>query len=298
MDTPFFSIVIPTYNHERYITGCIQSILAQSFTDWEVIVVNNYSEDNTIEVVKGFNDPRIQIVNIHNEGIIAKSRNEGIRRAKGEWICLLDSDDAWLPYKLERVYQSISKEQPDVVCHKMQLVNGANEVLLQMECGVNTDNLYKELLLNGNRVQNSSVCVNRSFLETNNLQISESPDFTGVEDYDFMMQLALRDAKFVFLNETLGNYLVNGNNFSMSDKFFSHLENLMRYHTFTLNKHNEDPVKLWNYISARISLKKGNSSIHKKKYLVGLIYWLKAVFKSPKAVWFYFKNRVSLYHNQ
>lgn len=298
MDTPFFSIVIPTYNHERYITGCIQSILAQSFTDWEVIVVNNYSEDNTIEVVKGFNDPRIQIVNIHNEGIIAKSRNEGIRRAKGEWICLLDSDDAWLPYKLERVYQSISKEQPDVVCHKMQLVNGANEVLLQMECGVNTDNLYKELLLNGNRIQNSSVCVNRYFLETNNLQISESPDFTGVEDYDFMLQLALRGAKFIFLNETLGNYLVNGNNFSMSDKFFSHLENLMRYHTFTLNKHNEDPIKLWNYISARIYLKKGNSSIHKKKYLVGLIYWLKAVFKSPKAVWFYLKNRVSLYHNQ
>jgi len=298
MDTPFFSIVIPTYNHERYITGCLQSILAQSFTDWEVIVVNNYSEDNTIEVVEGFNDPRIQIVNIHNEGIIAKSRNEGIRRSKGEWICLLDSDDSWLPDKLERVYQCILNEHPDVVCHRMLLVNEANEVLLQMECGVKTESLYKELLRNGNRIQNSSVCVNKAFLETNELLISENPDFTGVEDYDFMMQLALKGAKFIFLNEALGNYLVNGNNFSMSDKYFSHLENLMRYHTFILNKHNENPNKLWSYISARIYVKKGNSSVHKKEYFVGLRYWLKAIFKSPKAVIVYLNNRISLHQNQ
>lgn len=298
MDTPIFSIVIPTYNHERYITGCLQSILAQSFTAWEVIVVNNYSEDNTIEVVEGFNDPRIQIVNIHNEGIIAKSRNEGIRRSKGEWICFLDSDDSWLPDKLERVYQCILNEHPDVVCHRMLLVNEANEVLHQMECGVNVENLYKELLLNGNRIQNSSVCVKKAFLETNELLISESPDFTGVEDYDFMMQLALKGAKFIFLNEALGKYLVNGNNFSMSDKFFSHLENLMHYHVYDLKILDEKPNKLWNYVIARIAIKKGNSSFHKKAYMTGVKYWLYAIFKSPGALINYLKNRVSLYRNQ
>lgn len=298
MEDVYFSIVIPTYNHGHLISKCLESIISQTFHRWEVIVVNNFSSDNTIEVVNGFGDPRIRIVNIHNDGVIAKSRNKGISLANGQWICLLDSDDLWVPSKLEVVYSKIQSGDFDVVCHSMFLVNEEYEVLRRMECGVKTQSLYKTLLLDGNRIQNSSVCVRRAFLDEHSLTISEEPDFSGVEDYDFMMQLALRNARFVFLSEPLGYYLVNGNNFSMSDKFFSHLEALIKYHIFTINKIGGNPEKNWKYVNARILLKKGNSCIHKKDYLRGIRCWLNALIKSPKAVTNYLKNRISLLQNQ
>ena len=65
--SPFFSVVIPTYNHGHLIGRCLSSVLSQSFADWEAIVINNYSEDNTIEVVEGFQDARIRLVNFRNQ---------------------------------------------------------------------------------------------------------------------------------------------------------------------------------------------------------------------------------------
>lgn len=90
---PFFSIVIPTYNHGHFIKQCLESVLNQTYTHWEIIVVNNYSEDNTVEVVESLSDKRIRLINFSNAGIIAASRNKGIELANGDWICFLDSDD-------------------------------------------------------------------------------------------------------------------------------------------------------------------------------------------------------------
>ena len=77
-EKPFFSIVIPTYNHGHLIKRCLDSIVAQTYIHWEAIVVNNYSNDNTVEIVESYRDPRIRLVNNANHGIIAVSRNKGI----------------------------------------------------------------------------------------------------------------------------------------------------------------------------------------------------------------------------
>ena len=95
MNSILFSIIIPTYNRANEIGRCLSSVINQSYSNWEAIVVDNYSSDDTENIVKDFNDNRIRYYKNHNYGIIAVSRNFGIDRAKGSWICFLDSDDSW-----------------------------------------------------------------------------------------------------------------------------------------------------------------------------------------------------------
>ncbi|MDD7392954.1 MAG: glycosyltransferase family 2 protein [Eubacteriales bacterium] len=96
------SIIMPSYNTAAYIGESIRSVLAQTYENWELLIVDDCSTDQTDEVVAAFCDPRIRYFkNAHNSGA-AVSRNYALREAKGEWIAFLDSDDLWMPEKLER----------------------------------------------------------------------------------------------------------------------------------------------------------------------------------------------------
>jgi glycosyltransferase involved in cell wall biosynthesis len=104
---PFFTVVIPTYNRSAFLKEAIQSVLDQTFQDFEVIVVDDHSTDNTQEVVESFHDDRITyILNDRARGG-AGTRNAGIFRARGQWVAFLDDDDVWLPQKLELQYKKI-----------------------------------------------------------------------------------------------------------------------------------------------------------------------------------------------
>ena len=95
------SIIMPAYNCEQYIADAIQSVLAQTYTNWELLIVDDCSTDSTAEVVKTFTDPRIHYqCNAHNMGA-ALTRNAALKIAKGHYIAFLDSDDLWAPEKLE-----------------------------------------------------------------------------------------------------------------------------------------------------------------------------------------------------
>ncbi|SEH64548.1 Glycosyl transferase family 2 [Ruminococcus flavefaciens] len=95
------SIIMPSYNTGKYIADTIESVLAQTYKNWELIIVDDCSTDDTNEVVNKFKyDDRIKYLkNDHNSGA-AVSRNKALREAKGKWIAFLDSDDLWLPHKL------------------------------------------------------------------------------------------------------------------------------------------------------------------------------------------------------
>ena len=96
------SIIMPTYNCARFIRESIDSVLAQTYTNWELIIVDDSSTDNTAEMIANFNDPRIHYLrNEQNEGA-ALTRNKALRAVKGRYIAFLDSDDLWHPDKLER----------------------------------------------------------------------------------------------------------------------------------------------------------------------------------------------------
>src|SRR5262245_2597869 len=97
---PFFSVIIPLYNKENYIRNTLKCVLEQSFTDFEIIIVNDGSTDNGLKVVKEFTDSRIVIEEQTNKGVSA-ARNLGIEKAAGTMIALLDADDYWFPNHLE-----------------------------------------------------------------------------------------------------------------------------------------------------------------------------------------------------
>ncbi len=95
------SVIVPTYNVEQYIAKTIKSILAQTYTNFELLVINDESPDRSVEICQQFKDPRIKIISQKNRGL-AGARNTGIRHAKGDYLAFLDSDDLWLPEKLEK----------------------------------------------------------------------------------------------------------------------------------------------------------------------------------------------------
>ena len=100
--TPTVDVVIPTYNQAEYLRKALQSLVDQEFHDWNALVVNNMSTDNTRAVVEEFNDPRINVIDFANHGVIAASRNIGIARSNATYLAFLDSDDWWFPNKLHR----------------------------------------------------------------------------------------------------------------------------------------------------------------------------------------------------
>ena len=97
--TPFFSVIIPLYNKEKYIEATLSSVLKQTFTDFEVIIVDDGSSDNSLKIVSQFNSPKISIIHQKNQGA-PLARNNGIRAAQSENIALLDADDHWHPNHL------------------------------------------------------------------------------------------------------------------------------------------------------------------------------------------------------
>lgn len=102
MNNELVSIIMPSYNTANYISDSIQSVLNQTYKNWELIIVDDCSSDNTLEVLSKFNDKRIRvIVNEKNSGA-ALSRNKALKEAKGKWIAFLDSDDLWENNKLEK----------------------------------------------------------------------------------------------------------------------------------------------------------------------------------------------------
>ena len=97
------SIIMPSYNTAKFISETIESVLEQTYTNWELIIVDDCSTDNTDEVVKSFlSDNRIKYIKNEKNSGAAVSRNRALREAKGKWIAFLDSDDLWLPVKLEK----------------------------------------------------------------------------------------------------------------------------------------------------------------------------------------------------
>lgn len=103
-----FSVIIPLYNKQESIRKTVESILAQTFTDFELVIVNDGSKDKSLEIVNSIEDSRIVIVDKPNGGV-SSARNAGIEKAMSEWVSFIDADDYWNPHYLETVKTAIEK---------------------------------------------------------------------------------------------------------------------------------------------------------------------------------------------
>lgn len=235
--TPLFSIVIPTYNHGHLIGRCLDSVVGQSCGDWEAIVVNNFSNDNTVEVVEGYHDSRIRLINFANNGIIAASRNKGISEARGEWICFLDSDDWWTPDKLEACLPYL--DEYDMIYHRMQIYSEQTQQPTSEYTAAYSvpTPIYQHMLRLGNCCTNSSVVLRRSIIDTVG-PITEDPAFVAVEDFDYWLRISRVTERFARINRTLGYYWIGSGSVSFSLKWFARQETLYAHHLANIS----DPV--------------------------------------------------------
>lgn len=211
------SIVVPTYNHSIYLKRALESIINQTYENWEVIVIDNHSTDNTFEVVANFKNNRIKYLKVHNKGIIAISRNIGIKSANGEWIAFLDSDDWWTRDKLEICIQSIN-EKVDFIYHDLEIIANNSRIFSRKK--IKSRKLKKpiliDLLTEGNAIGNSSVLVRKKFLDEIN-GIDESKELVAAEDYNTWLRIAKLTDQFVYLKKRLGYYLVHDQSVSKKD---------------------------------------------------------------------------------
>ena len=268
--TLLVTVVIPCYNHARYLGRCLQSILDQTYKNWEAIVIDNHSTDNFDEVMNNFPDPRITFFKIHNNGIIAASRNAAILVAKGDWICFLDADDWWKVSKLQVCFDSIN-DKVDLIYHDLEIVTDkhrpfSRKIIKSRQ--VKTPVLI-DLLIKGNTIANSSVVVRKSLLQKID-GINESLDMIASEDYNTWLRIAQLTEQFVHLPRRLGYYFIHNQSISQKD-----MSESMRFAVadFVHILNTSQKLKLevnFRYIRGRFNFSVGNYAEGKEDLLFGM----------------------------
>jgi len=268
---PFFSIVIPTYNQANQLKVTLESVLAQTFTDFEVLVMDDGSTDNTSAMVESFLDPRIRYEWAPNSGGPATPRNRGIDAARADWICFLDSDDRWYRDKLKKVAEVITTTPSlDVVCHNVKRLVVATGRKTNLRFGPFEPDFYQIMLRWGNRVSTSAVSVRRDFLNRHSLRFNQSPDYVIVEDYDMWLRVAFHGGVFNFIADYLGEYVIADTNISSNLKRTERNQLvLLRHHVYGMQTFQRDKDRLWREINARLLITKSNTQIATKQYNVG-----------------------------
>jgi len=264
---PFVSIIIPTYQNCNRLRGALNSVLSQTYDDYEVLIMDDGSTDGTEEMVNSFKDSRIFYYWNKNSGGPAKPRNRGIKFSKGNWIAFLDSDDSWKPNKLKMCIENIS-EQVDLIYHDLEIVYGSKKIFRRKKA--RTRKLKKpvliDLLINDNLICNSSVIVRKNLLQKVG-GINESKSLVAAEDYNTWLRIANLTNQFIYLPHTLGYYSKHSD--SLSNKNMS-LPTKYAIEEFLGILDNRQKIKVEarnRYISGRFSYLNFNYGKAKKELL-------------------------------
>jgi glycosyltransferase involved in cell wall biosynthesis len=210
--TPKFSVVIPTYNQAQFLGDAVDSVLAQTFKDYELILVNDGSTDNTEDVGKRYGE-KIRYLHQENQGL-AGARNSGVYAAEGQYVAFLDSDDIWDPTFLESMLQSIEKNFDSAVfyCGIRYIDKDKNQLPQRGGLEVASEENLLQQLLRANFIIPSATVIKRSvLLELDGFDIN----FRRLQDYELWIRLLRSGYSFTALKDQyLVSYRVHGNNLS------------------------------------------------------------------------------------
>ena len=208
---PSVSIIMPAFNAETYIQSSIQSVTSQTFPDWELVVIDDGSTDTTAQIVKQLQalDNRIKYLYQHNKRLGA-ARNTGIRAARGEWIAFLDSDDQWMPHKLETQLQAAKDTNADLVFSSGYYLYEDSQQLAPYDSltGVFSGiDLYRQIFRH-NYIPVLSVMIKAACVRKVGLQ-EESPKAYGCEDWDYWLRCCRCGASSIGLSNRTFTYRVH-----------------------------------------------------------------------------------------
>jgi glycosyltransferase involved in cell wall biosynthesis len=198
---PTVSIILPTYNRAHLISRAIDSILRQSYTNFELIVIDDASEDGTGEVVRSFEDTRLKYVRLSENRGGPAARNVGIGIARGEYVAFQDSDDEWLPSKLALQVDAIRRASPraGVVYTSFLRVDGENEEIVRYRRVAKRNGDINIDLLRRNFVTTASILVRKECL----LNVGSFDEkLPRLQDWELVIRLS-KDYEFVYIDEPL-----------------------------------------------------------------------------------------------
>ena len=293
--SPFFTVVIPTFNCADYLERALNSVFSQACQNFEIIVVDNSSTDHTNHVLKSYNDKRLTVIEVNNNGIIALSRNKGIENAKGDWIAFLDADDLWYQEKLQIVFNEIqSSKFIDVFSTDEFQIDEDTGTKTHLRYGPYCKDFYKILLLNGNRLSTSATIVNRNFLKKNRINFREHKEFATVEDYDFWLLMARAGAEFQFIESIQGEYTIHSDNTStQSGVHYQNGINVLKDHVYNLQAFEQNKDNLWQLINSRLLISSAKNMFINKHYISSLKFILKAFCESFTGTFSYIATKIN-----
>ena len=241
---PLFSVIIPTYNRADRLLVALMSLENQTFKDFEVIVCDDGSTDNTREIASSFNN-RLSLNYIWEEnwGGPARPRNTGIKHAKGEWICFLDSDDYWYPEKLASCLPLL--ERSDFIYHHFDVVGrhvpGNQNKLFGRQLSI--ENAFMDLILNWNGIACSGVVIRKTIIAQAGF-FDEDKSLNFGEDFEMWLRIARITNRFTLIPKALGGYYLSETSLSKN------ISNSIERDFLLLEKYRND-ISFQQYVKVR-----------------------------------------------
>lgn len=262
-NNPQVSIIIPTYNRSTFLRRAITSILNQTFSDFELIIVDDCSIDDTEQVVADMNDGRIRYMKLESNIGAPRARNIGIKSARSRYIAFLDSDDEYLNNKLQIQVHELDKSSPDVgIVYCGYTIHYEPDVIYGLVSPVYKGNLF-DILLKRNCIGSPTPLIKRECFDACGLFDESLP---SCQDWDMWLRIS-KKYEFDFVNKPLAKTHNHGNQIStnIDSKILSREKLLEKYKSYIIKK-----PETASYLYQRLGflhLLKQNSGRGKKYYL-------------------------------
>ena len=216
-----FSVIINCYNSEEFLNECINSVLNQSHSKLEIIIINNKSTDNTKNIIHSYSDKRIKYFETPKFMSLGKARNFGLNKVKGEFIGFLDSDDYWESDKLKDSINLFDKNNGVVYSDVTYFYNNGSFKLYNKR-RPHKGNCFEKLLIDYSLCL-SSILFSKEIIDKYSIEFDET--YEVCEDYDFFIRLAAK-TQLNFVNKPHVNYRIHNNNLTSKKRllFFKEKE--------------------------------------------------------------------------
>ncbi len=286
MSSPFFSVIIPTYNAERFIERTLNSVLHQTFTEFELIVVDDGSNDKTADILKRYadKDARIRIITTPNSGGPTVPTNIGITTARGAYIAFLDHDDEWKPHKLERMHDFFTENsEVEFLASNVEHINDKTTHVTPAKLHLKNGNLPKKDVLAGNYFNTfSMMCIKKSTLDRVGSLDTRLKMFA---DFDMVTRMMAHDVPYAFLPDILVTYHVHDHNTSSirssAQERINDLQHIISKYEKTLKKF---PISYNNILNSIAGL-----HIYKGERKEAIKHLKQAIKIAPLHIWNYAK---------
>lgn len=200
------TILLATYNGEKYISKSVESILNQTFTEFELLIGFNGTTDNSKEIINRYNDSRIRVFDYGDDKGKSKTLNKLLLESKYDWVAIQDDDDIWVETKLEKQLNYISSY--DVIGSFISYIDTNDNIIGHPTLSTHNDDIKKNSFSGGNQVANTSAI----FKKTDAMEIQGWRDgLDGIEDYDFWLRLMRNNKTFINIPEKLVLHRLHSN---------------------------------------------------------------------------------------